>query len=382
MKKMNELFEQNVYLKEFDAAVLRCDKGRQFYEIVLDQTAFFPEGGGQPADIGTLNDVPVVDVQRVDDTIVHYTKAPVSGQVHGRIDWAHRFDLMQQHSGEHMVSGVIHALYGLENVGFHMSDVITIDFNGNVTDPELVERKVNEAIYQNLPVKCWYPDEKTLAALPYRSKKAIDGAVRIVEIPGVDICACCGTHVSATGEIGLVKILSCEAHEHATRITMICGSRALADYQAKHRQVIHISHALAARPAAVDQAVEKTLNKDHEKSRKIGILVRTLFEHLAQNYAPGCPLVLESIDGLTMNELRNGCDLLNKTVHPKVCMVISQGQYALCAEHSRAVQQAMHAVLPGKGGGSDEMVQGRIEAEVDAVREYFTTLFTETEIGK
>ena len=206
-----KLYESNTYLKTFTAQVLSCEAVKGGWEVVLDRTAFYPEGGGQPCDLGTLGDARVLDVRERDDAVIHTVDAALSGTVQGTIDWARRFDLMQQHSGEHLISGTVHRLYGYENVGFHMgADLITIDFSGILTMEDLaqVEAIVNEAIWENRETRVRYYDTEAACPEDYRSKKAIAGRLRLVEFPGADLCACCGTHVARTGEIGLVKLLS------------------------------------------------------------------------------------------------------------------------------------------------------------------------------
>ena len=212
MSETRKLYYEDVYQKEFTAEVLECRETDRGYEVVLDQTAFYPEGGGQPCDLGTLNGISVVDVQEKGSEIVHYTEKPLEtgSKVTGKIDWARRFDLMQQHSGEHIVSGLVHEAYGYDNVGFHMSsDVITVDFSGVLTETQLaeIEAETNQKIWENTPVEIFYPPKEELEKLSYRSKKELTGQVRLVRFPGSDLCACCGTHVTHTGEIGAVKTL-------------------------------------------------------------------------------------------------------------------------------------------------------------------------------
>lgn len=222
------LYYQDSHLREFDAQVLACAPGKHGFDVVLDRTAFYPEGGGQPGDTGTLGGVPVTDTHERDGEIVHYCEQPLTPGAHvrGVLNWQRRFDLMQQHSGEHLVSGIIHRRFGYDNVGFHMgAEMITIDLSGLLTPEQLreVEREANEAVCRNLPVEITYPDAETLRTIPYRSKKELTGEVRIVTFPGVDICACCGTHVKATGEIGLIKIFTCEKFHEGVRLEMLCG---------------------------------------------------------------------------------------------------------------------------------------------------------------
>ena len=196
MNEMNELFYKDSYMKEFDAIVLSCEKGKKGYEIILDDTAFYPEGGGQPGDHGSLGNVKVLDVHRKEGRIIHYTDGPleVGQKVHGIIDWERRFDLMQNHSGEHIYSGLVHKNFGYDNVGFHMDDVVTVDFNGVMTWEEALdmERKANQLISENRETKILLPSPEELKEIPYRSKIELNDTVRIVEFPEGDICACCG----------------------------------------------------------------------------------------------------------------------------------------------------------------------------------------------
>lgn len=363
-----ELFEEDVYRKEFDAQVISCTKSKKYYEVVLDQTLFFPEGGGQPSDIGTLNDIKVMDVQKKDGKIIHYTKSFLEGKVHGKIDWNHRFDLMQQHSGEHIVSGIVHSIYGFHNIGFHMSDVITIDFDGPIEDVQEIEDKANQAVFENVPFHIYYPTQEELKDLEYRAKKEIEEELRIVEIEGYDVCACCGTHVSHSGEIGMIKILSQEVHKDSTRLTMICGKRALQDYQWKQEQVIQVSQLLASRPTEIAKAVESLQKKDHEKSQRIGALLEKQIEIISTSYKEE-PFIFVPLENVSMNELRNACDYLKTNNQPNWCMVLCPQtmQYALCAKDSKEAQKQLHEQISGKGGGSKEMVQGKLNASLEEV---------------
>ena len=228
-----KLYYQDAHQAQFQATVLSCRPGKHGYDVVLDRTCFYPEGGGQPGDTGVLSGVRVTDTHEAGGEIVHYCEAPLAeGQtVEGTIDYERRFEFMQLHTGEHILSGVIHRRFGYENVGFHMgADFVTIDFSGMLTQEDLsaVEAEANEWVWKNVPIEIAYPDAEALKTIPYRSKKELTGQVRIVTIPGADICACCGTHVSDTGEIGLIKIFSCVKFHDGVRLEILCGRRALA----------------------------------------------------------------------------------------------------------------------------------------------------------
>ena len=228
------LFYQDSHLCRFTALVTGCHPMPDGWAVSLDRTAFYPEGGGQPWDLGTLGEAQVLAVTEQNGSIVHLCdrELPVGGEVAGCIDWPRRFDFMQQHSGEHLLSGLIHSRYGFHNVGFHMgAGVTTIDFDGVIPQEDLpsLEAAVNEAIWRDLPVRTWFASGQELEKLPYRSKRPLEGTVRLVEFPGMDLCACCGTHVARTGEIGLLKLLSWARFHQGVRMEMVCGRRAL-DY--------------------------------------------------------------------------------------------------------------------------------------------------------
>ena len=366
-----KLFENKPYLKEFDANILSCEQSGDGYAVVLDRTAFYPEGGGQPCDLGTLGGAHVLDVHQKDGVIVHTLDAPLSGSVHGVLDWDRRFDLMQQHSGEHLVSGTAHRLYGVENVGFHMgADLITIDFDKVVTMEELavVEAQVNAAIWANLETKISYYDSEDACPIDYRSKKAIEGRLRLVEFPGVDICACCGTHVTRTGEIGLVKLLSVVKFHQGVRIELVCGKRAYAYVSAVTAQNRAVSGLLSAKPFETAAAVERTLAEfnavKQEKARWEG---RCFQATAASLHGAGDLLLFE--DDLSPDSLRRLCVEVMAVCGGR-CAVFSGTDgagyaYAVGLENGdlRAFVKDMNAALNGRGGGKPNFAQGRVAAK-------------------
>ncbi len=239
---------------------------RQGRGILQDRSGrfrfFFPEEGGQSADKGTLNGQEVLDVSIKQGILYHKVACefPVSTRVTGHVDWNRRFDFMQQHSGEHMISGLLHSHFGLENVGFHLSDrEVTLDMNGEVSLEQLrlIEQEANTYVWKNLPVNISWPTDEELASLNYRSKLALTENVRIVEIPGVDLCACCAPHVDTTGQIGLIKVVNVQSHRGGVRINILCGNRALADYTEKQDSVWAISSLLSAKQPEVAGAVAR-----------------------------------------------------------------------------------------------------------------------------
>ncbi len=271
------LYYQDAHLREFSAHVVSCEPEKDHWAVVLDQTAFYPEGGGQPGDTGTLDSVRVLDTHARGEEIVHDCDAPLSvgSAVQGTIDWARRFDYMQQHSGEHIVSGIIHRRFGYENVGFHMgADMVTIDFSGMLTmdDVREIEREANEAVWANLPIVVSWVDGEEKANAVYRSKKPISGVLRLVSIPAIDVCACCGTHVSMTGEIGLVKIFTCQKFHDGVRLEMLCGRKAYNYVNSILEQNKRISGLLSAKPQQTAQAAERMLDELAQVKYRAGAL--------------------------------------------------------------------------------------------------------------
>ena len=317
MTETRRLYYEDVYKKEFTAKVLECREAKKGFHIILNESAFYPEGGGQPSDIGYLGDVKVKEVHEKDGELLHYTDKPLEAgtEVQGRINWARRFDLMQQHSGEHMVSGLIHEAYGYDNVGFHMgSDTITIDLNGPLDEAQLaeIERKTNQKIWEDTQIKIIYPTAEELEKIDYRSKKELTGQVRIVEFPGVDICACCGTHVTHTGEIGMVKLLSVEKFREGVRIEMICGKRVLDYLNMVNDQNHQISVKLSAKMDKTAQAVERLQEENFRLKGQVGQLVDDMCRKEAERYA-GSGSVLIFMDGMDADSVRKLADAVTQT---------------------------------------------------------------------
>ena len=375
-----KLYYLDSHMQTFSAVILSCEAGKHGYDVILDRTCFYPEGGGQPGDRGVLGGVTVTDTHEAGGEIVHYCDRPleVGATVTGEIDWPWRFRLMQQHSGEHMVSGILHALYGFHNVGFHMGkDSVTIDFDGTLTDEQLadVERRVNEAIWQDIPVEILWPDAEALAALPYRSKKALSGDVRIVRFPEIDLCACCGTHVKRSGEIGLVKFLSCVKFHEGVRIEMLAGGQALACLTGAWMQNRQVSGLLSAKPMETAAAVERMQQELNDTKYRMGQLEDRLFRAKAEELRNAGDVLLFE-DGLRPDALRRLCDAILHTCSGR-CAVFSPTedgfQYAIGQENGdlRALTKEMNQSLNGRGGGKPFFVQGSVKASKEQVESFF-----------
>ncbi len=372
-----KLFYQDAYLRETTAKVLECRQGKHGYEIVLDRTCFYPEGGGQPGDQGTINGIRVTDTHEKDGLVLHYTEEPIAvgTEVKAVIDWNRRFDLTQQHSGEHMVSGVVHRIYGYDNVGFHMgADMVTIDFSGELTEQQLrgVEQEVNEKIWLDSPVKCWYPTPAELKEIPYRSKKELTGKVRIVEFPGADICACCGTHVAHTGEIGLVKILSVEKFHSGVRVEMLSGRRALQYLTAVQDQNRQISQLLSAKVMETAKAVKNLAAELENKRQQVTAMENAQFAALAEQYRDKGDVCIK-VDGLSADGVRRAAIAVQETCGGRAAIFSGDEEsgykYAVGQLQGdlRAWVKELNAALHGRGGGKPRFVQGSAAAKWDEI---------------
>lgn len=376
-----KLYYENVMSKEFEGVVTECCPGKKGYEVALNRTLFYPEGGGQPYDTGTLGEAKVLEVHEKDGEVWHYTDRPLKpeSQVKGVIDWERRFDLMQQHSGEHLVSGVIHRRFGYDNVGFHMgSDVITIDLNGILTAEELseIEREVNSIIWSDRRAKILYPTEEELKSMDYRSKKELKGWVRLVEFPGADLCACCGLHVESTGQIGLVKLLTVEKFREGVRIEMLSGGRAM-DYLNEIAVQNHqISMQLSAKPKETGKAVQRLADENFRLKGKVMRMEEKIFAQKAREFEGKGNVLLFEKD-LEADGVRRLAVAVMETCHG-CCAVFSgddsQGyKYAIGEKDGnlREFVKEMNQILNGRGGGKPFFVQGSVNTSEEEIRKYF-----------
>lgn len=376
-----KLFYEDCHLAAFSAAVLSCEKAEKGYDVILDATAFYPEGGGQAADVGTLGTVRVLHTREAGETVVHLCDGPleVGRTVEGRIDYAHRFDLMQQHTGEHIVSGIINRRYGYHNTGFHMgSDVITIDFDGVIPAEDLpsLEAEANGAVWQNLSVKCWVPEPEELPNVFYRTKRALPWPVRIVQVPGFDSCACCGVHVAATGEIGIIKLFSVMGFRGGTRMEMACGRRALEMLNAAYDQNRQVSQAFSAQITETGEAARRMNEVLAQQKYRIAGLEKQIFTLTAKGYA-GQGNVLHFDENLEPIAVRDLADAIGEVCGGTAavfsgsdgsgygyCLVSRQGDL-------RSLGKAMNQTLNGRGGGKPGFQQGRVQASRREIEAFF-----------
>ncbi len=375
-----KLYYKDAYTRHFEARVLACEPGKDGFQVQLDQTAFFPEGGGQTADTGLLGDVRVRDVQEVDGDILHFTDGPlpVGALVTGLLDWDDRFRKMQDHSGEHIISGLLHSRYGYDNVGFHLAeDGFTIDYNGELDRAQIdeIEAAANAIVWEDRPVTTSFPSPEELEALEYRSKLDLTENVRIVTVEGVDCCACCAPHVSHTGEVGIVKILDFMRHRGGVRLWAKCGTDALQDYRARYTASVAVSGLLNVPQDKIADGVERLLTQRDSLKQEVTALQKQMLEAQADALAPteGDILAFVQADDAGMRLVANiGVERCGG-----VCAVFSGTDgdlhfvMASRTQDMRAYLKGLPPSLAIRGGGQAQMVSGRSTATRAEIERFF-----------
>ena len=376
-----KLYYEDCLLREFTAKVISCEKAESGYYVNLDATAFYPEGGGQACDLGKLGDANVLDVQEQDGQIRHLCDKPleVGSIVAGAIDWERRFDLMQQHAGEHILSGFIHKKFGHHNVGFHVGkEVMEVDFDGPIPADALAELELlsNRAVWENVPIRCYVPDPETLATLQYRTKRALPWPVRMVEIGDYDRCACCGIHTPTSGGIGLIKILSCVKFHQGVRLEMVCGQRA---YQYMHRifeQNRQVSQLLSAKMPETAAAVQRMTEQLASEKFRSAALEKKLFAAIASGYA-GQGDVVHFAEDLSSAGVRELADAIGAVCGGTAAVFsgTDQNGYAVCLickdGDVKALGSALTQTFGGRGGGKPGSFQGSISATRQEIVDFF-----------
>ena len=381
-----KLYYSDSYITEFCATIVGIESVNNKTAIILDKTAFFPEGGGQPADTGYIENIFIHDVIERNGKIYHFTDKDVTlsqgSPVFCKINADKRFMRMQAHSGEHIVSGIAHKLFGAENVGFHMDDTLmTVDFNIPFTKEQLqiIEEKANECIYKNERINTFIVTAEQAQNYEYRSKLEFTEDIRLVEIENTDLCACCAPHVNFTGEIGIIKILSSVSHRGGVRITLICGKAAFNDYINKHNATISISTQLCSKHDETAEAVAKLIAANTAMKYDFSVKQKNLLEIIASDIVP-CDVICKFYDKLSMEEIREICNF-TKDKSKKLCIILSgndESGYSYCifselSELTDIVKQ-FNSICNGSGGGRGSMLQGKVKADKEAVTKFFKEL--------
>lgn len=364
------LFEHDSYIKSFNATVLSCEEKGGSYLVTLDRTAFFPEGGGQPADKGEINGIKVLDVQENKGIILHKTEAPITvgEKVEGHIDWALRFSRMQSHCAEHIISGVVHSLFGYDNVGFHLSDnQMFVDFSGPLTqaDIDTIEEEANLAIFRNLPIYATYPSKEEIPSLDYRSKLDITEGLRLITIEGVDCCACCAPHPARTGEIGIVKVVDFTPYKGGTRVELVAGIKAVRDYSALNYSNKALMKLLSARRNEVSDAVTKLSDnfrvvqaEKQELSKKLALSELSPVTVNSSVYAFCKDASYDELRFCSNSLMEKGyenCLLFSNTDGDNYIYTVSS-----VANNANTITSALNKALDGKGGGKPNYTQGKL----------------------
>ncbi len=382
MKDTVKLYETDSHLSEFFASVISCEKNGEKYRVVLDKTAFFPEGGGQEADTGFIGDSAVFDVQISSGIITHITDKPlVEGQSYNcKLDFEKRFRRMQNHSGEHIVSGIIHRNFGFDNVGFHMGhEDVTLDVNGILSEDDIREIEIlaNKVVAENVRINCEYPDPEILKNLEYRSKLDLTENIRIVTIEGYDACACCAPHVGRTGEIGIIKLLDHERNKGGTRIHILCGFDALSDYDARYHMIAEAAKLLSIKQDKLGEALKRLEAEISDLKHKNYELRNALYEYkISEIKATDGNICIfeEDTSKSDMRRLMNICISRCQGICAVFCGDDTKG-YTFVASSKNAdlcaLASDMREKLSAKGGGSAEMIQGSVKSTKEEIKKYF-----------
>ena len=366
-----KLYDTDSHLQHFQAQVLSCVPCGNTFRVVLDQTAFFPGGGGQACDRGRLGPSEVLSVSEEKGIIYHTLSrpVPVGRTISGSIDWAFRFDNMQQHSGEHILSGIVHAMKGCDNVGFHMNEAFTtVDFNVPFSAQELeeAERLANEVIYQNIPFRIFYPTPEELSQLTYRSKKELTGPVRLVQAGDQDLCACCAPHVALSGEIGMIKIVAAENYKGGVRLTLLCGERARRHHQEQLLLLRQIGARLSSSPEQLPEKLEKQLTEKEQLKQSLAQLSEELIQcRLRELPSDASTLVLiePCLDETGARRLVNSLTA-SRPGRTAVLLPQKDGSFRYIigsrSEDLAPLCRKWNQAFQGRGGGSSQMVQGTV----------------------
>lgn len=381
--RTEKLYDHDSELFSFDATVLSCEQTEKgYYAVVLDRTAFFPEGGGQYADRGTLGDIAVTDVRIKDECITHLVEQPlpVGSAVHGEIDAELRLAKMQCHTGEHIISGLAHKHYGYENVGFHLGNgEMTMDLDGELTPEQIasLEREANEVVWQNVAVHAEYPDAETLENLNYRSKLDLTDGVRIVTVEGVDACACCAPHVKRTGEIGIIKIVDAVRYKGGMRLWVLCGRWALEDYKTKHDNILTITRRHSVKPWQVVEISDKQNDELMMTRAALSAARRELADAKLAAASPDDKGNLLFFEGEMDGNIQRGMADHGADACTGICGVFCETgngyRYVCVSRHLvlRELGKRLNASCNGRGGGTDAIIQGTLGATREQIEAFF-----------
>ncbi|MCM3765903.1 DHHA1 domain-containing protein [Neobacillus niacini] len=380
----SKLYYRDPYIKSFDAEVLKQEKDQEGnWYVVLNQTAFYPTGGGQPFDTGTIAGQKVINVEEIDGEIRHYLNAPLSetsGRVEGEIDWHRRFDHMQQHLGQHILSAAFEQLYDFETIGFHLgNEIVTIDLETEAltqTEIERVETLANQAILENRPIEVKWVTQEELTQYPLRKETKVKENIRLVIIPDFDYNGCGGTHPKATGEVRALKILDWERQKKKVRLQFICGDRVINQLGQKQKVLLQLTKLLNAPEQEMEQVVVRLLEQRKVMDKSVEQLKEELLEYEAKELIEkhqAASAVSEVFQNRSIQELQKLARMIIGKNENTAALLVSQQDDRLqlvCArgsartENMRGLAQSAFSLINGKGGGNDSFAQGGGPAQI------------------
>ena len=386
--KTEKIYETDGMCFSFRAHILSAEPSKNGYAVILDRTAFFPEGGGQTADRGMMGKARVLDVQIVNDEILHFTdilpETDENGTIFCELDAKDRFRKMQNHLGEHLLCGAIHRAKGYENVGFHLgADYMTFDVSGPMTAEEIyaAEVEANRAIAADAPVRCYVPTKEELSSLSYRAKseklEATD-AIRIVDVEGFDRCACCAPHLDSAGKVGLIKIVDAMYYKGGMRFSALCGFDALADYDTRLREIRALSSLFSAKPHEIVSAAEAKMEEISTLKGTIGAMRREIVALKLALLTPQKENILcfePDMDAVSMREFATAGASKTDGIFAVFAGSDETGyRFTATAQNFplKDLTSKIKTALSGKCGGSNQMITGQISATEDAIRAFFT----------
>lgn len=380
----SKLYYRDPYIKSFDAEILKQEKDQEGnWYVVLNQTAFYPTGGGQPFDTGTIASQKVINVEEIDGEIRHYLNAPLSetsGRVEGEIDWHRRFDHMQQHLGQHILSAAFEQLYDSETIGFHLgNEIVTIDLETEAltqTEIERVETLANQVILENRPIEVKWVTQSELAQYPLRKETKVKENIRLVIIPDFDYNGCGGTHPKATGEVRALKILDWERQKKKVRLQFICGDRLINQLGQKQKVLLQLTKLLNAPEQEMEQVVVRLLEQRKAMDKSVEQLKEELLEYEAKELIEkhqAASAVSEVFQNRSIQELQKLARMIIGKNENTAALLVSQQDDRLqlvCArgsartENMRSLAQSAFSLINGKGGGNDSFAQGGGPAQI------------------
>jgi len=384
MEKTLRLFDDDSYISEFEASVRASYEEDNKHLTVLDRTAFFPEEGGQSCDKGYISDSAVSHVFEKEGVIYHVTDKSfsVGEAVKCSIDFAERYRKMQSHTGEHVLCGVAHRLWGAENVGFHLSEeYVRVDFDIYLDSEKVsfLEREANRAIAGNHPVTAWYPSPEELEATPFRSKDGIKGEVRLVKIEDVDVCACCAPHVRTTSEVGVLKVVDSIKYKGGTRLEIVCGPDAVELFIKEHAALSELAASYSVKREALKEAVNRQREELSDVTYKLRRARRELMAHTLSALQPteeNYTFFYDDADGEEVREFLNGAAAKCRVAAAFIGDDEKGYRYIIRSDKAdlKALCREINEELSGRGGGSPAMIQGSCTGKAETIKKFFNKL--------